>query len=121
MKDSLPAPAGALTAPTRAVAERFSVEPWKSVCAVWKRIRGSARRPARHLRLAETLSLGERRFVAVVEFEQARFLVGGTSGSLVLLARLEDRGGNDRRGEDQRAVFCANPSAEAEIAPEERL
>ena len=33
-------------------------------------------------------ALGERRFVAVVEFERARFLVGGTTSSLVLLARL---------------------------------
>lgn len=46
-------------------------------------------RPLRRLRLCESLPLGERRFVAVVEFEAARFLVGGTSSSLVLLARLE--------------------------------
>jgi flagellar biogenesis protein FliO len=38
--------------------------------------------------LCESLALGERRFVAVIEFEQARFLVGGTASSLVLLARL---------------------------------
>jgi len=50
-----------------------------------------ARRP-RRLRLCESLPLGERRFVAVIEFDQARFLVGGTSGSLVLLSRLEDEG-----------------------------
>jgi Flagellar biosynthesis protein, FliO len=46
------------------------------------------RRPPRRLRLCESLPLGERRFVAVVEFDRARFLVGGTTASLVLLARL---------------------------------
>jgi len=40
--------------------------------------------------LCESLPLGERRFVAVVEFEQKRFLVGGTSASLVLLAHLDN-------------------------------
>ena len=51
---------------------------------------GMARRTPRRLVLCESLPLGERRFVAVVEFERARFLVGGTSASLVLLARLGD-------------------------------
>lgn len=59
----------------------------------WTRIRQSGRRRPRRLRLCESLALGERRFVAVVEFEQARFLLGGTSASLVLLARLENPGG----------------------------
>jgi flagellar biogenesis protein FliO len=51
-----------------------------------------SRRTPRRLRLCESLSLGDRRFVAVVEFEQARFLVGGTSASLVLLAQLGNFG-----------------------------
>lgn len=51
---------------------------------------GIARRGHRRLHLCENLPLGERRFVAVVEFEQTRFLVGGTPSSLVLLARLEN-------------------------------
>jgi flagellar biogenesis protein FliO len=42
----------------------------------------------RQLCLRETLGLGERRFVAVVEFEQQRFLVGGTGNSLSMLANL---------------------------------
>jgi|SRR5579863_4673899 len=49
---------------------------------------GMTRRTPRRLLLCESLPLGERCFVAVVEFERARFLVGGTSASLVLLARL---------------------------------
>lgn len=50
------------------------------------------RRAPRRLRLCESLPLGERRFVAVIEFEHSRFLLGGTSSSLVLLARLGHAG-----------------------------
>lgn len=45
-------------------------------------------RPRRALRLCETLSLGERRFLALVECENQRFLVGGTTSSVALLAEL---------------------------------
>jgi len=44
--------------------------------------------PRRSLRLCETVSLGDRRFVAVLAYENFRFLLGGTSTSLVLLAEL---------------------------------
>jgi len=57
--------------------------------SLWKGLLRISRRAPRRLRLCESLPLGDRRFVAVVEFDQARFLVGGTSASLVLLARLE--------------------------------
>ncbi len=63
---------------------------WRQVGAWWKRILRLSRRAPHRLHLAESLPLGERRFVAVIEFEQARFLLGGTSSSLVLLARLSD-------------------------------
>jgi flagellar biogenesis protein FliO len=59
----------------------------------WERVLRLSRRRPRRLRLCESLPLGERRFVAVVEFDQARFLVGGTPSSLVLLSRLADGGG----------------------------
>jgi len=47
------------------------------------------RRSTRRLRLSETLSLGEKRFLAVVQFQQQEFLVGGTGNSIALLARLD--------------------------------
>jgi len=46
------------------------------------------REAPRRLRLCETLALGEKRFVAVVEFETQRFLVGGGAASVNLLARI---------------------------------
>ena len=64
------------------------LQPLVFACCQWLLRLG--RRPARRLRLCESLPLGERRFVAVVEFEQSRFLVGGTTAALVLLARLEN-------------------------------
>jgi flagellar biogenesis protein FliO len=42
------------------------------------------------LRLRDSLALGERRFVAVVECERERFLIGGASSSVVLLSRLAE-------------------------------
>jgi flagellar biogenesis protein FliO len=47
-------------------------------------------RKTRRLRVCETLSLGERRFLAVIEFDRQEFLVGGTGSSLTLLARLQE-------------------------------
>jgi hypothetical protein len=38
----------------------------------------------------ETLSLGDKRFLAVVEFDRQEFLVGGSGNSLALLARLQE-------------------------------
>ncbi len=60
---------------------------WQRVCLALVQVLHWGRRP-RQLRLRESLALGNHRFVAVVEYEQSRFLLGGTPGSLVLLARL---------------------------------
>ena len=55
----------------------------------WSSSAITARKP-RRLRVCETLSLGERRFLAVVIFDGQEFLVGGTGNSLELLARMRD-------------------------------
>jgi flagellar biogenesis protein FliO len=47
-------------------------------------------RPERALVLRETLSLGEKRFVALVECSGERFLVGGSSTSVNLISRLKE-------------------------------
>lgn len=60
--------------------------------ALWESVLRISRRTPKYLRLCESLPLGDRRFVAVVEFERERFLVGGTSSTLVLLSRLGDSG-----------------------------
>ncbi len=49
----------------------------------------SARRRERRLRLCEMLSLGEKRFIAVVEYGQEKFLLAGTQQNISLLKRLD--------------------------------
>jgi flagellar biogenesis protein FliO len=56
----------------RAVFERLSRP------ALWKR--------RRELRVCETLSLGNRNFVAVIGYQEQRFLVAGTPTTISLLA-----------------------------------
>ncbi len=63
---------------------------WRWASLVYRRLLLTRQRSPRQLRLCETLSLGERRFVAVVQVGQTRFLLGGTPQSLALLARLPD-------------------------------
>ena len=53
----------------------------------WLRVK-CAIAPARRLRIAETISLGEKRFVAIVAVEGREFLIGGGSAGMSLLARL---------------------------------
>jgi flagellar biogenesis protein FliO len=47
-------------------------------------------RQERSLRVCETLSLGERRFLVVVQFGKQKFLLGSTSQSISLLQRLDE-------------------------------
>jgi hypothetical protein len=45
--------------------------------------------PERKLRVVERLSLGERKFVAILQVEGRKFLIGGSSSSLSMLAALD--------------------------------
>lgn len=60
---------------------------------VWNRL-GEAlkvRTPARKsLRVCENVSLGDKRFLALVQVGEERFLIGGASNSVALLARLSE-------------------------------
>lgn len=47
------------------------------------------RRRERSLRICESLPLGDKRFLAVVQFENRRFLIGATNQSISLLDRLD--------------------------------
>ena len=84
---------------------------WARARALWKRVASLGQRAPRHLRVSETVALGERRFVAIVEFEHSRFLLGGTSSSLVLLANLGNESGT-RRGKELR-VEAEGPQVES--------
>lgn len=45
----------------------------------------------RRLRVAETVSLSERRFVSILQVDGEQFLIGGSPSSIVLLAKLEGK------------------------------
>jgi flagellar biogenesis protein FliO len=47
------------------------------------------RQNRRRLRVCETVPLGEKRFVAVIQVDDKQFLVGGASNSVSLLAQLD--------------------------------
>jgi hypothetical protein len=60
------------------------------LAAVWSWILKhlGPRRPTKRLRVCESVSLGEKRFVAVIEVDGEQFLVGGAASSVSTLARL---------------------------------
>lgn len=58
---------------------------------VWNWLaRVRVRRKPRELRLCESLSLGEKRVVAVIQYEGQRFLIGAGAQSVNLLCRLDE-------------------------------
>jgi hypothetical protein len=61
---------------------------WLAGAWKWAQRLGS-RHPRKRLRVCETVALGEKRFVAVIEVDGEQFLVGGGSTSVATLARLE--------------------------------
>jgi len=54
----------------------------------WLQDRFKTRQGRKRLRVCETVSLGEKRFVAVIQVDGEQFLVGGASNSVSTLARL---------------------------------
>jgi len=57
----------------------------------WFQARRMARSDEKRLRVAETVSLGEKRFVAVVQVDGRHFLVAGGPTNIVLLAQLDPK------------------------------
>lgn len=48
-------------------------------------------RNAKALRLCETISLGEKRFLAIVQVDEERILIGGSASTVALLTRLPEK------------------------------
>jgi flagellar biogenesis protein FliO len=79
-----------------AVTEHIGTE-WRSTVSVllhrvWQACRRGLQRDRgpKQLRLCESLALGEKRLVAVLQFGEQRFLIGGTANSVTLLAELQN-------------------------------
>lgn len=75
---------------TKPTWQRNLKKAWKWICERAAQV--SVARAERKLKLVETVSLGDKRFVAVLQFEGERFLVSGAAGSVSLLARLGSAG-----------------------------
>jgi flagellar biogenesis protein FliO len=77
----------ASTKPTLAVLveQRLSVlaDAWK-----WLQNRSKITQRNRSLRVCESAQLGEKRIIALIQADDQRFLIGGTSNSITLLATL---------------------------------
>ena len=56
----------------------------------WFRARQTAHSSSKRLQVAATVSLGEKRFVAVIQVDGLQFLVGGGATNVALLAQLKD-------------------------------
>jgi flagellar biogenesis protein FliO len=56
----------------------------------WVMQRARAQQSRKNLRICETVSLGEKRFVAVVQVNEERFLIGGSASAVSLLTRLPE-------------------------------
>ena len=90
---------------------------WRELHRLWQTVVRLGHRTPKRLRLCESLPLGERRFVAVVEFDRERFLVGGTPSSMVLLSRLAN---GRAQGEEPESTAQNLASACAENAQSNR-
>jgi flagellar biogenesis protein FliO len=68
---------------------------WKSLASFltqawnWAQQKFKSHQVRKRLRVCETVSLGEKRFVAVIQVDGEQFLVGGSSSSVSTLAHLE--------------------------------
>ena len=77
------APMAALPAPVRNVTGLLSR------ALVWLREKQAARSGSKRLQVTSTVSLGEKRFVAVIQVDGMQFLVGGGATNVSLLAELK--------------------------------
>ena len=79
---------------------------WRWVCA-----KRQAQQSSKRLRVVETVSLGEKRFAAVLCIDGAQFLIGGGANNVSLLASLESGGRTTHFAE----VLAQQTAQQAEI------
>jgi flagellar biogenesis protein FliO len=84
-----------------------NTQSWQSspLASLWELLRRASatvriQRRERRLRLLETLPLGEKRLIAVLEFEEQRFLVAATPNSVSLLQTLPPNAAHETRASE---------------------
>ena len=68
--------------------EALRIKAWTTLKWIGQRIK--AQQADKNLRVCESVSLGEKRFVAVIQVDEERFLIGGSSSSVAFLTRLQE-------------------------------
>jgi len=63
----------------------------------WLRLKQMARSSAARLQVVSNVSLGEKRFVALIQTDSEQFLVGGGATNVVLLAQLNAKGQDETK------------------------
>jgi hypothetical protein len=85
-----------LALPSAAVPQGAIAEPSASTQrGLWNfflRYFRNMRAPQKRLRVCESVSLGEKRFLAIVRVDSESFLLGGSTGSVSMLAKLNEPG-----------------------------
>src|SRR5262249_42726297 len=75
------------------------ISPWMScIAGALRSVR--IKKTPRNLEICETLSLGDRRMLLVVQVDRRRFLIGATNQSIALLDRLDERPKSQTRSSD---------------------
>lgn len=67
----------------------------------WLQRTRAAQTASRRLRVTETVSLGEKRFVSLVQVDGAQFLIGGSATSVQLLAHLKPQPDSSAQAMDE--------------------
>jgi flagellar biogenesis protein FliO len=90
------------------VTRKMGVRWLDRVLSVLRSIRMTRRK--RTLRVSETLALGERRNILLIEWESRRYLIGATPGGLTVLDRITgaaaETAGNSESSVDHRAAYA---------------
>jgi len=69
-------------------AQALLVKTWSVLKWISHRI--TVQQSHKTLRVCESVSLGEKRFVALIQVDDQRFLIGGSAASVSLLSRLQE-------------------------------
>jgi flagellar biogenesis protein FliO len=86
-----------------------------SMSRSWKYIRTQqvARSSCKRLQVAETVSLGEKRFVAVIRVDGREFLIGGGATNVALLTQLDAKQSFDNLLTETMTVAKKSPAKRA--------
>jgi flagellar biogenesis protein FliO len=77
------------TLPSKGISGQiFLTRVWSSFQWILQHV--SVKQARKNLKVCENVSLGEKRFVAVIQVDDERFLIGGSSSSVSLLTRLQE-------------------------------